>query len=163
MNWRREYNKLFPLPCGERVKVRGIWRISEVQIKRQNIDKCRSLRKNQTDAERKLWGALRNRQLMGAKFRRQFPVGAYVLDFYSPEYKLAIEADGGQHYEDEGKQRDEIRRIELSKLGIELLRFGDQEILSNLEGVCESILKTVNRKMNVPPHLDPLPQGERNS
>ncbi len=85
------------------------------------------------------------------------------MDFYSPEYKLAIEADGGQHYEDEGKQRDEIRRIELSKLGIELLRFCDQEILSNLEGVYESILKTVKKKINDPPHLNPLPEGERNS
>jgi len=85
------------------------------------------------------------------------------LDFYSPEYKLAIEADGAQHYEDEGKQRDEIRRTELSKLGIELLRFGDQEILRNLEGVCESILETVNKKISDTPHLNPLPQGERDS
>jgi very-short-patch-repair endonuclease len=143
--------------------VRGIWGIREGQIKRQNIDKCRSLRKSQTDDERKLWAVLRNRQLIGIKFGRQFPAGGYVLDFYSPEYKLAIEADGGQHYEDEGKQRDEIRRIELSKLGIELLRFGDQEILSNLEGVYESILKTVKKKINDPPHLNPLPEGERNS
>jgi very-short-patch-repair endonuclease len=99
---------------------------------------------------------------MGIKFRRQFPEGGYVLDFYSPEYKLAIEADGGQHYEDKGKQRDETRMIELSKLGIELLRFSDQEILTNLEGICESILKTL-KKINDPPHLNPLPDGERNS
>ncbi len=71
-------------------------------MKRNNIEKCRRLRKEQTDAERKLWSILRNRQLSGVKFRRQFPIGRYMLDFYSPEHKLGIEADGGQHYEDKG-------------------------------------------------------------
>ncbi len=81
------------------------------------------------------------------------------MDFYSPEYRLAIEADGGQHYEDRGKQKDETRTKELYKLGIELLRFGDEEILSNLEGVCGSILKTLKKKIKDPPHLNPLPDG----
>jgi adenine-specific DNA-methyltransferase len=63
---------------------------------------------------------LRNRQLDRVKFKRQFPVGGYILDFYSPEYRLGIEADGGQHYGDEGNKRDEIRTKELSKLGIRI-------------------------------------------
>jgi very-short-patch-repair endonuclease len=78
-------------------------------MKRKNIDKCRIFRKNQTNAERKLWLVLRNRQLSGAKFRRQFPIGKYILDFYSPEYKLGIEADGGQHYEEKGRLKDKQR------------------------------------------------------
>ncbi len=64
-------------------------------MKRKNIGRYKSLRRNQTDAEKKLWLILRNRQLMGTKFRRQISIGKYILDFYSPEYKLSIEADGG--------------------------------------------------------------------
>ncbi|MEW6418931.1 MAG: DUF559 domain-containing protein [Nitrospirota bacterium] len=62
-------------------------------MKRNNVDKCRKLRKNQTDAEKKLWALLRNRQVSGVKFRRQFSVGRYILDFYCPEYRVGIEAD----------------------------------------------------------------------
>lgn len=97
----------------------------------------------------------------GIKFRRQFPVGRYILDFYSAEYKLGIEANGGQHYEDKGKQRDELRTEELSLLGVQILRFSDREILNNIEGVGEIIEKTVLKKKGNPPHLDPLPIGER--
>jgi len=74
------------------------------EMKRNNIARCRNLRKNQTDAETKLWTILRNRQIAGAKFRRQFPIGRYILDFYSPKYRLGIEDDGGDHYEDKGRQ-----------------------------------------------------------
>jgi very-short-patch-repair endonuclease len=65
------------------------------ELKRNDIDKCRELRRKQTDAQKKLWEILRNRQLDRVKFKRQFPVGGYILDFYSPEYRLGIEADGG--------------------------------------------------------------------
>ena len=94
----------------------------------------------------------------GVKFRRQFSVGNYVLDFYAPEYGVGIEADGGQHYDDRGVERDEIRRIELSKIGVHLLRFGDHEILTNIGGVCEAIEETLKKKIE-PPHLSPLPHG----
>ena len=92
-------------------------------MKRKNIGKCRFLRKNQTDAERKLWLLLRNRQLAKVKFRRQFPIDRYILDFYSPEYKLGIEADGGPHYSDEGEVKDELRAGKLAGYGIQILRF----------------------------------------
>ena len=88
---------------------------------------------------------MRNRQLTGVKFRRQFSIGRYILDFYCPEYKLGIEADGGQHYEDEGIQEDEIRTEELSKLGIHILRFSDRDILDNIEGVHELIQKYIRK------------------
>jgi very-short-patch-repair endonuclease len=119
-------------------------------MKRPNVQRCRDLRRKQTDAERKLWSVLRNRQLSGAKFRRQFSLGRYVLDFYSPEYKLGIEADGSQHYEDQGRRRDEQRARELSNLGIQILRFSDRDILNNLEGVCKAIQDTFELKKAIP-------------
>lgn len=127
-------------------------------MKRPNVKKSRHLRKNLTDAEKKLWSILRNRGLAGAKFRRQFPIANYILDFYCPEYKVCIEADGGQHYSNEGKQKDEERTQVLSELGVQVLRFSDRDILTNLEGVCAIIQRVVEAK---PPHLDPLPRGER--
>ena len=86
---------------------------------------------------------MRNRQLVGVKFRRQFPVGKYIFDFYSPEHGLGIEADGGQHCEDGIKQMDEIRTEELFGLGIRILRFSDRDVLNNIEGVCEIIQKNI--------------------
>jgi len=128
---------------GKGFRVRG--------MKRNNIKKCRNLRKNQTDAEKKLWAILRSRQVGETKFRRQFSIGRYILDFYSPEYRLGIEADGGGHYEDIGRQRDKLRTRELSKLGVEILRFSDLEILNNIEGVWEVIWETIeNKRSNSP-------------
>ena len=113
------------------------------RMKRSNISYCRKLRKSQTDTEKKLWTVLRNRQLGRVKFRRQFSIGRYILDFYSPKYRLAIEADGEGHYKNKGKRRDELRTKELSKFGIEVLRFNDLDILNNIDGVCEVINKTI--------------------
>jgi len=120
------------------------------EMKRKYVERCRNLRRSQTDAEKKLWSILRNRQLSGVKFRRQFSVGRYILDFYSPEHKLGIEADGGQHYEDEGRRRDELRTRELSTLGIQILRFSDRDILNNLEGVCKVVQEGVEVKKAPP-------------
>ncbi|MFQ5455325.1 MAG: endonuclease domain-containing protein [Nitrospirota bacterium] len=130
-------------------------------MKRSNVDKSRELRKNQTDAEKTLWSVLRDRQLSGIKFRRQFSVGEYILDFYSPEYKIGIEADGGQHYEEKGRQRDELRTKELLRTGVQILRFSNLDILNNIEGVCELIQKVIEERKENPPHPNPLPRGER--
>lgn len=130
-------------------------------MRRNNIDRCRSLRKNQTDAEKKLRKILRDQQVSGTKFRRQFPIGRYILDFYSPQYRLGIEADGGGHYEDRGRQRDKLRTEELSKLGIEILRFSDLDILNDIEGACEVIQQAIESRRNNSPHHNPLPNGER--
>ena len=115
-------------------------------MKRINIERSRNLRKNQTDAEKKLWTILRNRQINGVKFRRQFPVGRYILDFYCPDYRLAIEADGGQHYENKVKDQDDLRTRELNNLGIEMIRFTDREILTNSDGVVEAIQNAIAKK-----------------
>ncbi len=129
-------------------------------MKRGNIHNSRTLRRNQTNAEKKLWDLLRNRQLLDVKFRRQFSVGHYIIDFYAPQYRLGVEADGGQHYDEDGKQKDEIRTEELSNFGIKILRFSDYEILNNIEGIIEIIQEEI-QKLTIPPHLNPLPERER--
>ncbi|HOV22212.1 MAG TPA: endonuclease domain-containing protein [Candidatus Ratteibacteria bacterium] len=125
-------------------------------MKRKYIGRCRQLRKNQTDAEKKLWMLLRGRQIEGVKFRRQFPIDKYIIDFYAPEYKLGIEADGGQHYYGKTKQKDKIREIELSRLGVKILRFSDTDILKNIEGVWEVIQTELLKKK--PPSPFPSPR-----
>ncbi len=136
-----------PLPFGERVRVRGQ---KGGTMKRKNIPKCRTLRRNQTDAERKLWSALRDRQLAGIKFRRQFSVDKYIIDFYSPEHRLGVEADGGQHFENRSQKYDKTRTEELEKRGVRILRFTNLEILKNLRGVSLKILEIIKEQTPSP-------------
>ena len=99
---------------------------------------ARSLRRNQTDAERTLWLRLRARQL-GVKFRRQYPVGrSYIVDFCCLEHAIIIELDGSQHMEN--IDTDERRTRELEGLGFRVLRFWDNEVLTNIGGVLERIV-----------------------
>ncbi|MDX8127138.1 endonuclease domain-containing protein [Methylomonas sp. OY6] len=84
-------------------------------------DLARSLRKNQTDAERVIWQQLRNRQLLGCKFRRQQVIGPFIVDFVCLEPKLVIEVDGGQHAEQQ--EYDQNRSHYLQRLGYRVLRF----------------------------------------
>ncbi|MBB3102061.1 endonuclease domain-containing protein [Azomonas macrocytogenes] len=102
---------------------------------------ARHLRHNLTDCEQILWHHLRNRRLAGRKFRRQHPCPPYVLDFYCPELKLAIELDGGQHYTRAGQRHDTHRDAALQKAAIRVLRFGNHEVLNNLEAVLETIFQ----------------------
>jgi len=90
------------------------------------------LRRRLTDAERLLWKALRNRQLNGDKFRRQVPIGNYVADFVCVEKHLVVEVDGGQHLDNE---KDAERTVSLESKGFRVLRFWNNEVLQNLEGV----------------------------
>ena len=102
-------------------------------------ERRRDLRKNQTDAERKLWDIIRNKQMKGLKFFRQYSVGPYILDFYCPSKKLAIEVDGGQHAEEGQQKYDENRSEYLTQNNINVIRFWDNEVLTNIEGVEEKI------------------------
>jgi very-short-patch-repair endonuclease len=97
------------------------------------------LRKNQTDAEQLLWSKLRNKQMNGLKFFRQFGIDRYITDFYCPKLKLAIEIDGGGHFTDEGIQYDAVREGLFSSLGIKTTRFSNSEVLNELENVLEKI------------------------
>ncbi len=78
------------------------------------------LRKNMTEAERKLWSHIRKKQIKGIQFLRQRPIGNYVVDFYAAEVELIIEVDGGQHYQDEGKEYDQSRDEYLQGLGLNI-------------------------------------------
>lgn len=97
------------------------------------------LRKRQTNQEQVLWSKLRSRQLQGLKFYRQYSVDNYILDFYCPERKLGIELDGGQHNEPKIAQEDLERTRKLSEFGVIVLRYWNNDVTNNLEGVLESI------------------------
>jgi very-short-patch-repair endonuclease len=146
--------KTLPLEGGgKRVGVKGLTGVA------------RKLRKHSTDTEGHLWRFLRDRQIEGFKFRRQQPVGSYVVDFVNLEKKVVIELDGAQHALHLG---DRIRDEWLQTEGYKVVRFWDNQVFSNLEGVLETI-----RDALLTPHPDPwspsappeagkpLPQGER--
>ncbi|WP_430755226.1 endonuclease domain-containing protein [Magnetovirga frankeli] len=117
-----------------------------------------------TDAEQKLWQRLRNRALGGYKFRRQVPVGPYILDFLCKELKLVIELDGSQHMEQQAY--DDARSRYLEMQGLKVLRYWDNDTLQQTESVLEAILfqcqeLASNSRSFAPPHPQPFsPRGE---
>ncbi len=114
---------------------------------------ARELRASATDAEQKIWYLLRNRNFLGYKFRRQHPIGNYILDFYCPDAKLAIELDGSQHAENEkyDRQRSEILQAD----GIKVLRFWNNDVLRNTEAV----LMQLANALPLTPALSPQAGG----
>ena len=117
----------------------------------------RDLRKNPTDAEAKLWQHLRHKQLDGYKFRRQHPLGQYVVDFICLEAMLVIEVDGGQHAE--FIRRDERRTAFLEKQGFRVLRFWNNEVLGNINGVTTTIMRVTKEQLSAPPTPSPASGG----
>ncbi|MEM1258891.1 MAG: DUF559 domain-containing protein [Bacteroidota bacterium] len=99
----------------------------------------KGLRNNPTKAETMLWKALRKNQLEGRKFRRQHSISSYILDFYCPKEKLAVEVDGEFHYNMVNEQYDHKRKWFLENCGIQLLRFENKQIFENLDIVLEAI------------------------
>jgi very-short-patch-repair endonuclease len=100
-------------------------------------DRARELRRNSTDAEARLWFRLRDRQLHGLKFRRQHRIGPFIADFYCDESRLVVELDGGQHFD--AAQADARRTAYLESEGILVLRFWNNDVLSNTDGVLTRI------------------------
>lgn len=99
----------------------------------------RQLRQNSTPEEAKVWQLVRNRKVLNLKFFRQYSVNKYILDFYCPEIKLCLEIDGGHH---NLNNNDKIRTEYLNLAGIKVIRFWNNEVNSNLEGVYQKILET---------------------
>lgn len=99
----------------------------------------RQLRKNMTDAETALWLKIRGKQLKGYQFYRQKPIGNFIVDFYCPKGKIVIELDGGQHYSEEGKKKDNHRDKYLEDAGLRILRFSDKEVFEDMLGILEKI------------------------
>ena len=121
---------------------------------------ARALRKRMTDAERLLWRHLRNRELGGWKFRRQYPVGPFIVDFICVEKNVVIEVDGGQHAENE--EQDIQRSAYLNKMGYRVIRFWNNEVLQEIEAVLTAIFAILaNGKQNSPSPQPSPPSGER--
>ena len=116
--------------------------------------RARQLRRDQTDAEQALWARLRDRQLFGAKFRRQHPIGPFVADFCCPQRKLIVELDGGQHAA--RVAADQKRARFLQEQGYRVLRFWNHDVLGNTEAVLERIVEALSY-----PHPCPLPGRAR--
>lgn len=114
--------------------------------------RAKRLRHDQTDAERKLWMHLRSRQMNGFKFRRQQPIGRYIVDFFCSESKLVVELDGGHHVD---QIEADMRRTEfLAKAGYRVLRFWDNDVLTDTEAVLQKIVEELN-------HPSPRPSPSR--
>jgi very-short-patch-repair endonuclease len=102
-----------------------------------------ALRNNMTEPEKKLWQILRSKQ-MGVKFRRQHGIGYYIADFYCPELKLVIEVDGDSHSSANAQAYDAIRRDFMASLGITTLRFTNDQVMNNIEGVHQHLTQYLN-------------------
>ena len=118
-------------------------------MKRNLTPIARKLRNNLTEVEKQLWRYLRNKQLDGLKFRRQQPIGPYIVDFINFEKRLIIEVDGGQHAK--SIQKDSERDAWFQEQNVKVLRFWDNEVLENMEGVLESIKKKCSPPSPAPP------------
>ena len=120
---------------------------------------ARNLRKNPTDTERFVWQHIRYRQLDGNRFRRQHPLGPYVVDFVCLEKRLILELDGGQHAE---QVKDDLTRTcWLERQGFRVIRFWNNEALENWDGVEQVILEQLQGVRSNTPHPNPPPQGGR--
>jgi len=110
-------------------------------IKNQQKKKKRT-KKRMTECEIILWSHIRN-NLLGVRFRRQYGIGSYIADFYCPSLKLVIELDGSQHFTEEGLEYDKIREDFMKSLGIKTLRFNNNDVWNNIEGVLEEIMNNL--------------------
>ena len=102
----------------------------------------RTLRKNMTPQERKLWYDFL--KPLPIVFKRQKIIGRYIVDFYCPSMQLVIELDGGQHYEKQGRKQDALRDEDLQSLGLRVLRYSNDDVMYNFDGVCEDILRNLS-------------------
>jgi len=121
----------------------------------KQLDFARQLRSKQTDTENLLWSRLRTHRLFGLKFRRQQPIGAYVVDFLCPEKKLIVELDGGQHQD--RADYDQGRDGWLQSEGYVVLRYWNNDVMSNLEAVLEDIGRVAGVFAEASPSPQPLP------
>jgi adenine-specific DNA methylase/very-short-patch-repair endonuclease len=152
-----EEGGLSPAGGGEEGGEKAYWQPTPVPS--ALLQAARALRKNMTHAEQLLWQCLRGKQLDSFRFRKQHPIERYVLDFYCPSARLAIEVDGSQHYTSEGRAKDAARTAWLAERGIRVLRFTNQEVLTNLEGV----LTVIWEALHLPPPGEGQERGDRPS
>jgi very-short-patch-repair endonuclease len=104
----------------------------------------RSLRKDMPKSEVILWAKLKNKQIQGERFLRQYSVDQYVLDFYCPRLKLAIEIDGDSHFMPGAEDQDKVRQEYIEAFGIRFLRFANEDVCKNVDGVCQTVYNAVD-------------------
>jgi very-short-patch-repair endonuclease len=107
----------------------------------------RTLRNNMSKSEVILWSRLKNKQIRDERFLRQYSVDQYVLDFYCPRLKLAIEVDGDSHFMPRAEEQDTVRQNYIEVLGIHFLRFTNVDVSENLDGVCQTIYETIENRI----------------
>jgi very-short-patch-repair endonuclease len=108
-------------------------------------EKRKNLRKNMPSPEVYLWNRIKNKQILNVKFRRQFSIGNYIVDFYSPELKLAIEIDGDSHFSDEAINYDKYRTKFIESLGVKIVRYFNNDILCNIDGIYYDLVNVINK------------------
>lgn len=113
--------------------------MTQLYNKKSEKEKRRSLRQNIVKAEKIIWEKIRNRQIEDCKFRRQYSVDKFVIDFYNPILKLAIEIDGESHFLEGAVEYDRERQTYIESFGIKFIRFTNNDVYHNLDGVLESI------------------------
>ena len=109
------------------------------EVPRRQRGTAKRLRRDLTDAERALWHVLRAHRFEGVGFRRQMPIGPYIVDFVAHRMRLVIEVDGGQHLTAEGQEADRTRDEWLAGRGYRVLRFSNLDVLQNVDGVADAI------------------------
>ena len=114
-------------------------------------EKARRLRAQMTDSERALWARLRRKQVRSVQFYTQKPLGDYIVDFYAPKVRLVVEVDGSQHMEAGHAAMDSKRDAYLAAEGLQVLRFDNLEVLKQIEGVMEVILRAVSETLEANP------------
>jgi very-short-patch-repair endonuclease len=123
------------------------------QVSTKQRSRARGLRRDMTEAEKIIWNAIRAHRLHGASFRRQTPIGPFIVDFVCHSAMLIIEIDGGQHYEAESMKRDAQRDAYLASKGYRVLRFNNHDVMTNRQGMLETIAAAI---MHAP--SPPLPR-----
>jgi very-short-patch-repair endonuclease len=106
-------------------------------------ERRKELRNNQTLAEKTIWQKIRRKQLHGIQFYRQYGIGSYIADFYSPALKLCIEIDGDQHYTETGKEYDDERDNYIASLNIKVIHFRNREVIENTDKIVAKIKKEI--------------------
>ena len=138
---------------GAKTEAETIERALTLVISETEKDRRRKLRGNMPDAEVILWSKLQRRQLLGYKFRRQFSIGPYVMDFYCPALNLAIELDGDSRFREGAQQYDKQRQEYIESFGIAVVRFLNTDVYDNLDGVLEVIVREIGGREEVLPSV----------
>jgi len=108
----------------------------------------RTLRKNMTDSELKLWSRIRRRQMHGLQFYRQRPIGHYIVDFYCPQAQLVLEVDGSEHINKYKNSKDQYRDHYLKQQGVRVLKFDNLQVLHQIDAVIERIYRSIASRIS---------------